>query len=84
MQKKNWKGEHIPFTKHNIGIIINIGTKLKLQSTRKDGRKHYYCPDCVVNKVDWCTKCGQPFEIDDKQLTTLCFKCREEVKIQNV
>lgn len=29
----------------------------------KDKKKKYYCIDCVSDNVNWCEKCGEPFEI---------------------
>lgn len=29
-----------------------------------DGKTRFYCPDCVVGEVHWCTVCGEAFEID--------------------
>ncbi|MGN1341651.1 MAG: hypothetical protein ACI4VL_00275 [Bacilli bacterium] len=26
-------------------------------------RMVYYCPDCIVDKVNWCDHCGNPYEI---------------------
>ena len=23
----------------------------------------YYCPDCIVDKVNWCEHCGNPYEL---------------------
>ena len=28
-----------------------------------DFKWHYYCPDCIVDTVDWCVSCGEAFEI---------------------
>lgn len=28
-----------------------------------DFRTHYYCPDCIVDTVDWCICCGEAYEI---------------------
>lgn len=43
-----------------------------------DDRTHYYCPDCVVDKVEWCNKCGRAFERDyNKMLYPLCRECRK-------
>ena len=38
----------------------------------------YYCPDCAVDKVEWCEECGHPFEIvnPDDDLC-VCSDCME-------
>lgn len=38
----------------------------------------YYCPDCAVDKVEWCEECGHPFEIvnPDDDLY-VCSDCME-------
>lgn len=38
----------------------------------------YYCPDCAVDKVEWCDECGYPFEIvnPDDDLC-VCSDCME-------
>lgn len=29
-----------------------------------DNKTRFYCPDCIVGEVHWCTVCGEAFEID--------------------
>lgn len=29
-----------------------------------DGKTVYYCPDCIVDKVEWCDHCGEAYETD--------------------
>ena len=42
-------------------------------------KKEMFCVDCISEKVEWCKKCGEPFEIPNDQLThILCPKCIEE------
>lgn len=36
----------------------------------------YLCPDCVSQKVSWCTKCGEPFYTDDLK-KEICDDCKE-------
>ena len=30
----------------------------------KDGKTKFYCGDCLIGKVNWCTKCWEAYEID--------------------
>jgi hypothetical protein len=43
-----------------------------------DGKKKYYCPDCIVGNVSWCNICQEAYEIadpaDDKKM---CKECAE-------
>ena len=29
-----------------------------------DDRTHFYCPDCIPGRVEWCLYCGEAFEVD--------------------
>lgn len=42
----------------------------------KAGITTFYCPDCVVDNVSWCVECGEAFETDDPEATTLCPYCK--------
>lgn len=33
----------------------------------------YYCPDCAVDKVEWCQKCGRAFLKNG--INKICYKC---------
>lgn len=49
-----------------------------------DGEIKYYCPDCIVENVQWCEKCQDAFEIDPQNPEgTLCFDCLKEGKKTN-
>ncbi len=40
----------------------------------------YYCPDCVVDNIEWCDVCGEAFEIEDpKNSIKKCKECAENV-----
>ena len=41
----------------------------------RDGKKHFYCPDCIVDNVDWCIVCGQPFEVGKNKNQNICDDC---------
>ena len=46
-----------------------------------DGKTHFYCPDCVVGNVHWCTVCGNAFEpIDEKEL--ICKDCQKGERVR--
>lgn len=40
-----------------------------------NGFVRYYCPDCMVNNIEWCTICREPFEKDGNE--TICKRCKE-------
>ena len=41
-----------------------------------DFKWRYYCPDCIVDNVDWCLCCGEAFEVSaDRKKMTLCEDC---------
>lgn len=45
-----------------------------------DGRVKYYCPDCIVGRVEWCNICNEAFEIEDPSTKTkVCKECAEGV-----
>lgn len=40
----------------------------------------FYCPDCIVDNVNWCMVCGEAFEATEGQNDSfICEKCLEEV-----
>ena len=46
-----------------------------------NGGIKFYCPDCIANNIEWCSVCGEPFEVDknakDYTYMYLCPDCRE-------
>lgn len=40
-----------------------------------DDKTCFYCPDCMVENVEWCDNCGEPFEIDINNPKKLCKDC---------
>lgn len=46
-----------------------------------NGGTVFYCPDCIVDNVEWCAECEEPFEKTSKKDTnTLCEDCRARRK----
>ena len=41
----------------------------------------YYCPDCCVDKVDWCNNCGEAFEAEKGE--KFCPECRKKIMGEN-
>ena len=47
----------------------------------RKGKIGYFCSDCMVNNVDWCFKCGEPFQIDPKDINSgYCVDCKKKKK----
>lgn len=47
--------------------------------TKKDGTV-FYCGDCIVDRVEWCEECSEPFEIDKAHPTNrLCHDCYKRI-----
>ena len=45
-----------------------------------DGKRKYYCPDCIVGNVDWCNVCQEAYEIADPTTNNkMCKECAEEL-----
>lgn len=43
-----------------------------------DGSTKYFCVDCIDGRVDWCSYCEEPFEIDQENPSTMCHDCVKE------
>lgn len=41
-----------------------------------DGSKKFYCPDCIVDNVDWCEVCQEAYEVVDG--SKKCKECAEK------
>ena len=39
-----------------------------------------FCPDCIVDKVSWCSVCGEGYEIASSSAPNLCASCAREGK----
>ena len=46
-----------------------------------DGKTHFYCPDCVVGNVSWCTICGDAFEPADEN-EKICKDCQKGERVR--
>jgi hypothetical protein len=44
-----------------------------------DGKTKYFCPDCIVGKVEWCEYCGEPFEICGSATEKICKECADNL-----
>ena len=43
----------------------------------------YYCPDCAVDKVDWCNECGYAYEmINPEEDFGFCPDCMEVLGVR--
>lgn len=51
----------------------------------KDGKKMvHYCPDCMIDKVEWCEVCGYAYEIKDLEDDIgICPDCTEVLSAKN-
>ena len=69
-------GDHIIYKCKNCGKIF---TEYELFLVKGiDGKNVYYCPDCIVDKVEWCEHCGNPYEIwDTEEDIGYCKDCLE-------
>lgn len=47
-----------------------------------DGHTHFYCPDCIVDNVHWCTACTEAFEVTTDSKETLCSDCQKKVRVK--
>lgn len=41
----------------------------------KNGAIKLYCPDCIVDKVSWCSFCGDAYENDSSEYANKCADC---------
>ena len=42
-----------------------------------DGNNQLFCPDCIIDNVEWCTECNNPFEIDPLEPgERVCKQCK--------
>lgn len=52
--------------------------------SKRKGKTVYYCPDCAVDKVEWCDECGHPYEITDYENDMgICPDCLEALSVKN-
>jgi hypothetical protein len=52
--------------------------------SKRKGKTVYYCPDCAVDRVEWCDECGHPYELVDlDDDMCLCPNCMEVLSAKN-
>ena len=45
-----------------------------------DGKRKFYCPDCIVDNVSWCEVCQDAYEIaDPSDNSKMCKECAENL-----
>lgn len=44
-----------------------------------DGLTKYFCPDCIVGRVEWCDYCGEAFEICSNSNQKICKECEDKL-----
>jgi hypothetical protein len=42
-------------------------------------RTKFFCPDCMVGRVDWCYTCGEAYELSEGKNCNCCKDCEESV-----
>lgn len=45
---------------------------------KSNGKMEPFCIDCMMEGVNWCDKCNQPFECDNPR-ENICDKCKGEI-----
>lgn len=40
-----------------------------------------YCPDCIVDHVNWCSVCGDAFEAETSSNSYMCAECSKHIKV---
>ena len=52
--------------------------------SKQEHKMVYYCPDCAVDKVEWCEECGHPYElIDPEDDMGYCPDCMEAFSVKD-
>lgn len=67
--KEDIYGAHCAYCKHLFSEYEMYPVK------SKRGIVKLYCPDCIVDKVNWCIKCGDAFEVDSSPDDSICEDC---------
>lgn len=44
-----------------------------------NGKMKYFCPDCIVDKAEWCEYCGEAFEVNGSAKEKICKECAEDL-----
>lgn len=55
---------------HGCGQLIDKATNIKAKD--KYGQWHYYCSNCVAEKIKWCVDCGEPYEFSTPSENKCC------------
>lgn len=66
----------------NCHKIYSEDDVFPVKSRKYKDSKNFYCLDCVGFGVNWCKKCGEPFEVDTPN-DTLCPDCANK-KLEQV
>ena len=79
----NYGGYNYPAAKHKCQCVKchKIYDDSDVFPVKAKDRKgvHYYCVDCVGTGINWCKKCGEPFEVEH-ETDEICFDCAEKEK----
>ena len=52
--------------------------------SKKEHKTVYYCPDCAVDRIEWCEECGHPYElIDPEDDMGYCPDCMEAFSVKD-
>lgn len=77
IKQSAWWNSHNTFGQH-CGKCKKLFSEYELFPVFcADRRIKYFCPNCIAN-VDWCSRCGEAFEIDLGK-NKMCEMCVEEV-----
>ena len=47
------------------------------------GEYNFWCPNCISNNINWCSRCGEPFESYNEEIK-MCIDCEREKENANV
>jgi DNA-directed RNA polymerase subunit RPC12/RpoP len=75
LHQSAWESEYLfkchkcktPYTEYELFPVKSL-----------DGKAYFYCPDCIVGNVHWCTVCGDAFEPSHKH-EIICKDCQKEM-----
>ena len=45
--------------------------------SKSEKKMVFYCPDCAVDKIEWCDECGRAFELKSEDDLCICPDCVE-------
>ncbi len=69
-----------PLKKHDPTACVKCKTKLSkeelIPAKTSDFKWNYYCADCIVDNIDFCSCCGEAYEIPSEgEKMSLCEDC---------